>query len=144
MAKTLTSPRRLRRERLFSGFNSVFFLKAWAVVLPHLVRAIFGGVRRIHAKCNTLLDEFCEKQKSGATTSVDTSERSSNDSTYTQTSLRRRNDYVAIVNLLVIALQHYRSGLALVAVERASGDSGNLGVVNDLLIVEHDGHSPAD
>src|SRR5712692_10484317 len=52
-------------------------------------------------------------------------------------SLRRRDHDVAVVDLLVIALQHYWSRLAFVAVERASGNARNLSVVDDQLVVEH-------
>src|SRR5262249_50623077 len=59
-------------------------------------------------------------------------------------SLRRRDHNISIVNLLVIALQHYRPGLALIAIERASGDSRDLCVVDDSHAVENQRHFAAD
>jgi len=51
--------------------------------------------------------------------------------TSVRTSFCRRNCYVSVINLFVIALQHYRSGLLFIAVQRAAGNSRNLGVVDD-------------
>src|SRR5438128_7320825 len=58
--------------------------------------------------------------------------------------LWRSDHHAAVVNLLVIALQHYRARLAFVAVERASRDARNLRVINDSGAVENKRHPTAD
>src|SRR5437660_12899640 len=59
-------------------------------------------------------------------------------------SLRWGDDDVAEVNLWMIALQHYRAGLTFIAVERASCDPWDLGVIDNHCAVEDHRHSAAD
>src|SRR5262249_54762379 len=47
-------------------------------------------------------------------------------------------------NFPVMGLRHYRPGLALIAIERASGDSRDLCVVDDSHAVENERHFAAD
>src|SRR5712692_180354 len=58
--------------------------------------------------------------------------------------LRRGNDNVAVVNLLMIALQHYRAGLTFIAVEGASCDPWDLGVIDNGCAVEDHRYSAAN
>src|SRR6266568_3014887 len=57
----------------------------------------------------------------------------------------RRGQYdVTVLHRPVIALQHDRPRLLLIAVERPARDPGNGGATNHLMSVEHDGDDPPD